>query len=515
MLRVNREAATDFLALLSLANLSFLAVWRELLYASGADAYYLPQYFVLQYLLPVLVVLTVAAVLFLLLVFARRSRTLLGRYLLFGLFLIGCAILTVNLLAWIRIALVPVPPWKILPYLNDSPALTAGLAAVSLFFAFVLVKGRHLVVPTLKMLFLAFSPFVLITFSQLAVSAVQAEGGPSPVSPQRLAEARTSGSVPAGAGNKVIWIIFDELDRRVLFEDSPPGFAIPSFRRLFRTALVASRVAAPGEVTLRAIPALLTGRPIVEAKPASAEDLLIKLEGNNGFQRFDPDRSLFAVLAREGYRNVIAGYYHPYCRLFKGLYDACRRYPDLDQDSGSVVQVLKSYVTVFPRFRYLHSIDRLRKYRDFVYAQATRPDVDLLYVHAPIPHRPIIYDAGSGSFTIFNFSLAGYFDNVALVDRFFGGLRRELEAAGQWDNTHLVIMADHGWMLSEAYDGTRWEGIPYIVKLAGQAVPVVYDGPFDPLATGELVRSLLRGEIADPAALRTWMSQHELALSRD
>ena len=46
---LNRETILDFLICLSLSNLCFLFVWRELIFASPSDLYFLPDFYPASY----------------------------------------------------------------------------------------------------------------------------------------------------------------------------------------------------------------------------------------------------------------------------------------------------------------------------------------------------------------------------------------------------------------------------------------------------------------------------------
>jgi hypothetical protein len=44
-------------------------------------------------------------------------------------------------------------------------------------------------------------------------------------------------------------------------------------------------------------------------------------------------------------------------------------------------------------------------------------------------------------------------------------------------------------------------GVPFLLKLPGQATGIVYGQPFNTIVTRELITSILRGELTDPNAL--------------
>jgi hypothetical protein len=214
-----------------------------------------------------------------------------------------------------------------------------------------------------------------------------------------------------------------------------------------------------------------------------------------------------------GVNAAMAGWHHPYCRVLGDQLVDCLALPSFhstaalaDEARASRDGVWKTVPWLFQRqfmnLRDMFSLGdepgagRLRdeeiqsgqqqqyfQIRDRAYRDAADPRIDLVLVHVPSPHLLPIYNRREG-----NFHLDGrqdYFDNVALVDRTLGELRRAIEKAGLSDRTSLLITADHG-LRPEAWVGRiGWteeldrlterqppETVPFILKLAGQKQPV-------------------------------------------
>jgi hypothetical protein len=154
--------------------------------------------------------------------------------------------------------------------------------------------------------------------------------------------------------------------------------------------------------------------------------------------------------------------------------------------------------------------------RDRAYADLTDPRLDFVFLHFPIPHPYGIYDRARGDFQL-SPSLS-YVDNLALVDRTVGEIRKTLERAGMWDSTSLMITADHGlrpalwaghmgWTaeLDRLTGGKQNETVPLIVKLAGQTQGAIYDRPFSSVVEGDLNLAILSGEIRTAADVERWL----------
>jgi len=155
--------------------------------------------------------------------------------------------------------------------------------------------------------------------------------------------------------------------------------------------------------------------------------------------------------------------------------------------------------------------------RDRAYQQAVDPRIDLLFVHFPTPHLFAIYDAKRKDFTLSEKTT--YFDNLALVDRTVGELRRTLEQAGLWDSTTLLITADHGLRYALWHGGLNWTPefdrlleagqsptVPFILKLAGESKPLVYESPFSNVVSGDLGLAVVHGDVSTAAQAAAWIS---------
>jgi len=108
------------------------------------------------------------------------------------------------------------------------------------------------------------------------------------------------------------------------------------------------------------------------------------------------------------------------------------------------------------------------------------------------------------------------------VDRTLGELRAELEVAGLWDRTNLLITADHGFrpdMWRGRYGWTQnMESVsakgashlvPFILKLAGKQDHVVMDRPFSNIVSTDLAMAVLSGQISSASQAAQWIDRRE------
>jgi hypothetical protein len=252
--------------------------------------------------------------------------------------------------------------------------------------------------------------------------------------------------------------------------------------------------------------------------------------------------------ARElGLNAAMVGWHHPYCRILGNELVDCFALPSThstaalaEEAQASRDGIFKSVVWLFKwQFATLRSImsgqgadaEDLRdgliqrgqqheyfQIRDQTYRMAADPRIDLLLAHIPAPHMFPIYNRREQSFHLEG--QLDYFDNVALVDRTVGELRRTLEQAGLWDRTTILITADHGLRPGAWIGRIGWTEemdrvterkppltVPFILKLAGQEQAGAVEKPFSNVAAADLSLAVLEGKIATAPQAEAWMNQ--------
>lgn len=88
-----------------------------------------------------------------------------------------------------------------------------------------------------------------------------------------------------------------------------------------------------------------------------------------------------------------------------------------------------------------------------------------------------------------------------------------MEQAGLWDQTAILISADHGWRTSLWRGDPEWtadeeaashddtSGVPFLLKLPRQTAGATYDKAFGTIVTRRLVTDILSGRLMDPATI--------------
>ena len=137
----------------------------------------------------------------------------------------------------------------------------------------------------------------------------------------------------------------------------------------------------------------------------------------------------------------------------------------------------------------------------------SRFDVDLIYLHIMLPHKPIIFNRQTGRMTPFNYSPWGYYDNLALTDKCLGEIRRTLENAGLWESTTVLVTSDHPWRKAKKYTGKVDSRVPLLLKATHQQEAIVYEREFPPMRIKDLVLRILDGHLVDLNTITTWLEQ--------
>jgi arylsulfatase A-like enzyme len=342
----------------------------------------------------------------------------------------------------------------------------------------------------------------------------------------------------------VLWIIFDEFDQRMSFGERPASIALPELDRLRNQSLFAVNAYPPAPLTYMSLPALITGRLVEEVTPVRANELMIKFANQPQPVGWSTQPNVFSAARSSGFNTGLAGWCHPYCEVIGSSLAKCDEVKEKTGEDislptsmfikaegliSTIPLVQPATIPVIQRVDFVNQIvttGERRKYTvryhrvlENALRAAVDPDLDLVFVHSPAPHPPGIYDREKNDFSLA--SKNGYIDNLELVDRTLGDLRRAMEKAGNWDSTTVIVSADHWWRTEMWSRGPFWtredesvsqrrmdHRIPFLVKLAGQQQPLTYTPGFNTVLTHDLVLALMRGEVSSPAAVAAWLDQH-------
>ncbi len=482
---MSRQVRNDLLTGLSFANLLLLGTWAELLTPRGQSGY-----------------------------FSHLSR---GTYLaaMLNTTLLGVGSASVVTLArgashraWLRLAKVAFLTLLIIPLerirgqlglrLADvlgwsSPApYRLALLAVAIGVAYGLFRLRGHLTRVASTAVLFASPFAAVMF----VRATWAAATLLPATVTAVPEREDSSSKAAHAP-RVILLVFDELDQRLAFDDRPAGLALPELDRLRTTAVYAPHASPSGPRTDISMPALIISRPVAAVWPEGPSELGLVFPGTDSLVPWSQQPNVFAKVRELGANTGLIGWYHPYCRVLARDLNRCFWEPFYsvvarsahESVPGNMLQQLQSLWPWNSRSVYIEFYQRML---DSAKAFSTDTTLGFVLLHLPVPHLPPIYDRKTQGFTQHKYSYNGYLDNLVLMDRALGDIRKSLEGAGLWEQTTLVLTSDHAFREAQRIDGRLDGRVPFLVKVSGLSDSLTYAFAFNTFVVDDLVLSLIR-----------------------
>ncbi len=499
----------DLIISLSLANILFLRVWRELLFASHIDSYWMPLYGPPTYFAVLLNITWITIILYFVARFVRKvdkpALTLVGR------------------LSFLLLLLFPLEFFRkfgikqsTLNFALDYPFLACVFCLfVVLLVGYILVARLKATTHVVASVLVALSPFAAITIPRATYHGVTAicEDENSKNNPQ-VAISKIDRSINRP---RIIWLLFDELDSRIAFSERPDDISLPSFDRFQSECITALDGASHGQSTLRAIPSFLTGKLVTEISFPNGNDLNLRFCGKEElpFVSFGKTPTLFSDVLERGGENAVVGMYHPYERIFveqAGYRSAYSMNTYTTKESGSVLNSMVAQILgITPLFARINGIKMYEGILRECVAVTTNPRYDLVFAHISVPHGPHVFDREKGSFTLVNFSPDGYLDSLVLADQFLNTVRQGLENEGMWDDSVVLITSDHELRQVEFGDKKRVQKTPFLIKMPMQKTPYTFPHPISPkVIARNLLVGVLDGEVKTPDDVLLWLDRATL-----
>ncbi|HEY3990636.1 MAG TPA: sulfatase-like hydrolase/transferase [Acidobacteriaceae bacterium] len=322
---------------------------------------------------------------------------------------------------------------------------------------------------------------------------------------------------------RVVWILFDELSYRQAFEHPQPGIDLPAFKKLAAESVTFSQLSPVGYETERIIPALISGKPVVDVEGDANGRMLLRRSAKAPWQRFDQNSTIFAAAKLQGWGTGVAGWYNPYCRVLDTVLDRC--YWTFSQSvAGELFSKLSSHQSTWDnargglplaaRFETLwnhapHNQALHEDYNNILHAGEALiqdPDIRLAFIHMPVPHPPGLFRNPSGDHEF------DYLGNLMLSDQAMAQFLNAVAASPSAANTVLIISSDHSWRVplwrgvpgwnsdeERASDGGVFDQRPVLmVRFPGQTKAVDISRPESAMIVHRLVMDLIQGKARTP-----------------
>lgn len=492
-----KERLKDAIIAFSIANLCFVTAWFNTLY--DKDSYFNKLPVGPPTLLALLANLGwLAAIVWIIIRLRRRVKNRVWSA-VFDLGFIGLLLIPIN---FIRYDILQIWDYQLIAFFKQPVVFlcTGVVLAVIIAFHTAVAKLTRVVVAILSPL----AAFTLVKTILLLVGVIhlnQQVSSPSLPSPRPVRDHQP----------RVLWIIFDTSDYRLIFEQRPAGVEMPEFDRLRHESLSAVNAVSPAGNTLWSMPALISGRQVVDVSFAGLSDLNLRIAETGEKTTWKKLPSVFGDAQALGVNTALVGWFHPYSRVLGDHLNYCSWYPfpayepDRALTFGESMRNQIGCLMFTPHVRHIFLNTCLGSLEDSIYL-ATNRVYGLTLLHLPPPHTPGVYVAKEHRFTYWPMTRNnGYCNNLALADLELGRIRAAMEASGDWDKTWIILSADHSWPGSRTYDGKFDPRIPFLVRVPGEGFGTSYSTKFNTVLTHDLILAILKGELTNQEGVVSWL----------
>lgn len=353
----------------------------------------------------------------------------------------------------------------------------------------VLLNCRRTYIPFWRLILIV-SPFALLVLARLSWALVRGATGEAVImSRNALPEA-------AYRPNRVVWIIFDELDYRATFLERPKSLQLPNFDAFAKTSFRFTNARSPGRQTMFSIPSLIDGIAYTAAFPNGPSKLMLR-DAAGFLSPWGTRSNVFTDVRSLGGQSALIGWYLPYGRVFEGVVDHIHWSafsPERLIGLGlSLPRTLLVHIRgIVPLWRKTLHAETLEELEADTLQTIADPAFSLCFIHLPAPHLPTL--GGNGSLT----NVAGYFSdvrayfgNLQIADAIMGRCLAVLDAAPAGARTTLIVSSDHPWRTSQLYDGKNDPRVPFLVRFPGQREGSDVGARVETVATRKLIWEIL------------------------
>ncbi|MFM8312722.1 MAG: sulfatase-like hydrolase/transferase [Deltaproteobacteria bacterium] len=310
---------------------------------------------------------------------------------------------------------------------------------------------------------------------------------------------------------KVVWIIFDELDYRLVFEERPRDILLPEMDRFRKNSIFVEKAFPPSDYTIHSIPSLLSGDR-VDVAAVQPTDLVLWEPNKNKQENWTQVTSVFKEVKELGYSTALVGWYHSYCKVLQQDLDYCRRFPagrfGYAQDFwGSIKSILARSLVVDRRTERAFIYNLLKTHKAAL-EKVGSGQHDFTFLHYSIPHKPYLFDRKTEKLSPYVLRTPeSYFGNLILVDQMLGEIRKVMESSGEWNKSVVIVTSDHSWRKSEEYDGKRDFRVPFMIKMA-DSKGFHFTQPIGNVVTEDFIVDVMRKKITSSENAVAWLKVH-------
>ena len=289
---------------------------------------------------------------------------------------------------------------------------------------------------------------------------------------------------------KVVWVIFDEFDPEIAFDQKNID-KLPNFKQLLKRSVYHTNLYGPSSQTRLSVPSMLMGLAGKGVKVDGTAKIFLEDQAGK-FASFDFENTIFSQLSLAGFNSSILGFYIPYCEIFKQV--KCISFPwDYQFNPLSAIEFVYGMRPAINALQdnITYAGDPMGAITKDQYENLDHvindPESDFIFMHLNIPHLPGNYSRKM----LDEKGLDPYIANLHLADLFLEKILRDVnQQVGK--KTLLILNSDH-W-------NRKRSGGPYpalfIASISGQDGAIELIRPTSGIYIKDLVREYLNGKIS-------------------
>lgn len=402
--------------------------------------------------------------------------------------------------------------------------LVAGLCLLWIVLAILLIARFSRIAERLRTtgsaVLAGFAIFAVVVSAQLVRAALWRPG------PQAF-----SHPISAAPANRprLVWILFDELSYKYVFETRDPTLQMPNFDRLRSESTLYTGVTPVAYRTTRAVPSLMLGHAVTDVEYTPDNRYLVRTDDAPDWHQFDARATLFGLAQQSGVTTSIVGWYIAYCPVFAQVATQCYWNNEDAQDRGptllsagfaqnvwfplrSTVEDLTWPSRAWADESRLASEGHIASVKDVSHHALdvlSTSQADVIYLHLPAPHPVAFWNRRTAQFDFGG----SYLDSLDYSDRLLGQMLDILEKQQRWNSTMVIVQGDHSWRTAmwrplpgwSAEDerishGGEWDPRPLVmVHAPGEQTPQTVAAPTGIMFVHDAVAAEIRAIAQSPA----------------
>ena len=427
----------DIIFLLSLSNLLLFNYWLKIGIFSEEIRYYFFAKPSSEILLGLLLFFTFFVISLILFKFVKKNKVFEGVFIILSFILILDIFRTASNFFSIK-------------YIIENKFI---FLSIILIFFIITYQFFNKVIKFIKFIFIFLSPFIVVIFLNIfnIFFILDWDNNKDKIFQKNYTDKQ----------NKILVLIFDELDFRVLRNNK-----YQNFDEILGISDIYTNAFPSGDATLDIMPSILTGYNLSDStKDYNFQLNEIIFSHKNKRKLISKEQNLFKIINDNNYKIGLFGIYHRYCNIFFKELNECYE-PNDEQytinNLGIKKYLIYSLADIIPGSSKInilkklnpnnfnsHDLPRLR-IENIKKFQKLFPklinDNDFIFIHIPLPHAPwVFFDNRFNDRYHDQFDENGYYENMKLTDKFLGDVIEFLKNKKIYHNTTIFLASDHGW----------------------------------------------------------------------